>query len=196
MAVDRGSIAVLFGLDAGGLAPVRLNDSDAMEKVRASLAKAPDVVRNFATESVTDALTSALNVPLIDIFATAWKKWQDLRKYCDQSNYPPGQVSNYALAEHVITSSHKPRFQVLLDGIPCGPEVEFDVELKLTIEAACLEIVDARIMKATTGTIQGSGEINCAGVTVFERKTAAVDIPGKFSFGEGLLIGPLYHSKP
>lgn len=187
MADQPDSIAVFFGLDDGPLEP--LHESDAMQKVRGSLANAPAVVRNFATESVRDALKSALNVPLVDVFAAALKTFQDLRKYCDQSKYPPGEISNYALARHVISSSHRPRFRVLFEGTPCGPEIDFDVELKLTIEAASLEILDAKIMKVATGSIQGSGSISCAGATLIERKTSPLAIPGKFSFGDGILIG-------
>jgi len=67
--------------------------------------------------------------------------------------------------------------------------------LKLTIEAASLEILDAKIMKAATGSIEGSGSIVCAGSKLVERKTSAVTIPGKFSFGDGILIGKPYRSE-
>ena len=190
MTDDPGSIAVFFGLD--GDAPQSLHDSDAMQKVRASLTNAPGIVRNFATESVSDALKSALNVPLLDVFAAGWKALGELRKFCDQSKYPPGEVSNYALAKHVMKSKHRPRFRVLFDGAPCGPEIDFDVELKLTIEAASLEILDAKIMKVATGSIQGSGSISCAGATLLERKTKAVDVPGTYAFGDGIPIGTPY----
>lgn len=194
MTDEPDSIAVFFGLDDGALEP--LHDSDTMQKLRGSLAKAPDVVRNYATKSVSDALKLALNVPLVDVFAAALKTFQDLRKFCDQSKYPPGEISNYALAKHVISSDHRPRFRVLLDGTPCGPEIDFDVKLKLSIEAASLEILDAKIMQVATGSIQGSGSISCAGATLIERKTSTLAIPGKFSFGDGILIGMPYRSDP
>ena len=194
MANEPVSMAVFFGLDSGALEPLRLHDTDAMEAIRASLSKAPAVVRNSAVNSVADALKSALNVPLVDVFSVAWTKLLEIRKYCDQSKYPPGQVNNYALAEHVISSDHHPRFQVLLDGAPCGPEIVFDIALKLTIEAACLEILDAKIMGVATGSIQGSGSIGCAGATLVERKTAVLDFPGKYTFGDGISIGTPYRS--
>jgi hypothetical protein len=50
--------------------------------------------------------------------------------------------------------------------------------------------------KATTGTIQGSGQISCAGAVLAERKTAKVEIPGKFSFGAGIPIGVPFRSAP
>jgi hypothetical protein len=83
---------------------------------------------------------------------------------------------------------------VVLNGKPCGPEIAFDVVLKLTIAAASLEILDAKIMKAATGSVQGSGSIACAGNTLVERKSSAVTVPGKFSFGDGILIGKPYNS--
>jgi hypothetical protein len=196
MAADPGTIAVMFGLDKGALEPVRLDSAEVMGKVRASLASAPEAVRNLAAGSISDALKSALDVSLGDVLLAAWKTRQDLLEHCDQSKYPPGEVSNYVLAEHVVTSTHKPRFQILFDGAPCGPEIEFDVELKLTIEGACLEILDARIMKVATGAVQGSGTISCAGLTLVDRQTKKVDLPGEISFGEGFLIGNPYRSTP
>ena len=196
MTIEPGSMAVFFGLDGDAPEPLRLHDSETMQKVREALATAPAVVRNFATESVADALKSALNVPLIDVFSVAWTRLMELRKYCDQSKYPAGEVNNYALAKHVITSDHHPRFKVLLDGAPCGPEMVFDVKLKLTIEAACLEILDAKIMKVATGSIQASGSISCAGATLVERKTSPLDFPGKYAFGDGIPIGAPYRSDP
>ena len=192
--MEPDSIAVFFGLDDGPLQP--LHESDAMQKVRGSLAKAPEAARTFATESVSDALKSALNIPLIDVFAAALKTLQELQKYCDQSQYPPGQINNYVLAKPVISSRHHPRFRVLFDGTQVGPELDFDVELKLTIETACLEILDAKIMKVATGAIQGSGSISCVGAKLVERKTSNVPIPGTFSFGDGILIGTPHRSVP
>ena len=72
----------------------------------------------------------------------------------------------------------------------------FDVKLKLTIEAASLEILDAKIMKAATGSIQASGSISCAGATLVERKTSPLDFPGKYAFGDGIPIGAPYRSDP
>ena len=193
MAAEPESIGVFFGLDKDALK--ELHGTDAMQKIRDSIAGASDVVRNFATDSVADSLISALNAPLMDVFSRGWKTLGDLHKYCDQSKYPAGQINNYALTEHVISWSHKPRLRVVLNGKPCGPEIAFDVALKLTIQAASLEILDAKIMKAATGSVQGSGSIVCAGNTLVERKISAVTVPGKFSFGDGILIGKPYHSE-
>jgi hypothetical protein len=192
MAAEPGSIAVFFGLDKDALKP--LHDSEAMQKLRDSVTGVPEVIRNFTTDSVADSLISALNAPLMDVFSRGWKTLGDLHKFCDQSVYPPGQVNNYALTEHVISWSHKPRLRVLLDGKPCGPEIAFDVAVKLTVQAASLEIVDARIMKAATGSVQGSGSIVCAGNTLVEKKVSPITVPGTFSFGDGILIGKPYHS--
>ena len=193
MAAEPGSIGVFFGLDKDALK--ELHGSDAMQKLRDSIDGASDVVRNFATDSVADSLIAALNAPLMDVFSRGWKTLGDLHKYCDQSKYPAGQINNYALTEHVISWSHKPRLRVVLNGKPCGPEIAFDVALKLTVSAASLEIVDAKIMKAATGSVQGSGSIVCAGNTLVERKISAVTVPGKFSFGDGILIGKPYYSE-
>ena len=192
MAAEPGSIGVFFGLDKDALK--ELHGSNAMQKLRDSIDGASDVVRNFTTDSIADSLIAALNAPLMDVFSRGWKTLGDLHKYCDQSKYPAGQINNYALTEHVISWSHKPRLRVVLNGKPCGPEIAFDVALKLTVSAASLEIVDAKIMKAATGSVQGSGSIACAGSTLVEKKVSPITVPGTYAFGDGILIGKPYHS--
>ena len=77
----------------------------------------------------------------------------------------------------------------MLDQSPIGPEIEFEVTLSLTIEAAILRIQDGRIMSARIGKVFGTGTIKCEGATLFSRPTKAVTLPLTLSFGTGIVIG-------
>jgi hypothetical protein len=159
-----------------------------MRAVQALLSTAPTLLQNQVAQSVTEALKNALSVRVIDILAAAWNTRRELRQYIDRSKFPPDEIVDHALGQHEIHSTHQPRLQIMLDHSPVGAEFEFDVTVKLNIEAAILRIQDARIMHATLGKISGSGTIKCEEVTLFSRASKPIVLPQTLSFGSGLVI--------
>jgi hypothetical protein len=192
MIAQAASLVQFFDFDNAavrkdGLAA--LGGTGAMRGVQALLTAAPLLLQNHALESATEALQEALNVRIVDILAAAWNTRQELRQYLDRSRFPANQIIDHTIAKHDVHSSHKPRLQIMLDQSPVGPEIEFDVIVGLTVEAAVLRIQDARIMGARMGKIFGTGTIKCEGATLFSRPTKAVNLPLTVSFGTGIAIG-------
>ena len=166
-----------------------LGHTGAMRGVQALLTAAPLLLQNHATQSATEALQAALNVRVVDILAAAWNTRRELRQYLDRTKYSADQIIDHVLAKHDVRSTHKPRLQIMLDQSPVGPEIEFEVTVAMTIEAAVLRVQDARIMGARLGKILGTGTIKCEGATLFSRPTKAVTLPLTVSFGTGFPIG-------
>jgi hypothetical protein len=159
-----------------------------MRAVQALLSTAPTLLQNQVAQSVTEALKNALSVRLADVLAAAWNTRRDLRQYIDRTKFPPDEIVDHALGQHEIHSTHRPRLQIMLDQSPVGAEFEFDVIVKLKIDAAILRIQDARIMHATLGKVSGGGAIKCEEVTLFSRASKPVALPATLSFGSGLMI--------
>ena len=166
-----------------------LGGTNAMRGVQALLTAAPLLLQNHAMQSATEALQSALDVRVVDILAAAWNTRSELRQYLDRTKFPASQIIDHTIAKHEVHSSHKPRLQIMLDHSPVGPEIEFDVIVCLTLEAAVLRIQDARIMGARLGKVFGTGTIKCEGATLFSRPTKTVILPLTVSFGTGIAIG-------
>jgi hypothetical protein len=166
-----------------------LGGTGAMRGVQALLSAAPLLLQNHAMQSATEALQAALDVRIVDILAAAWNTRQELRQYLDRAKFPAGQIIDHTIAKHEVKSSHRPRLQIMLDHSPVGPEIEFEVIVGLTVEAAVLRIQDARIMGARMGKVFGTGKIKCEGATLFSRPTKAVTLPLTVSFGTGIAIG-------
>ncbi|MCE9524171.1 MAG: hypothetical protein K8S25_17265 [Alphaproteobacteria bacterium] len=166
-----------------------LGGTAAMHGVQALMTAAPLLLQNHALQSATEALQAALDVRIVDILAAAWNTRQELRQYLDRTKFPANQIIDHIIAKHDVHSTHKPRLQIMLDQSPVGPEIEFEVIVGLTVEAAVLRIQDARIMGARMGKIFGTGTIKCEGATLFSRPTKAVTLPLTVSFGTGLAIG-------
>lgn len=166
-----------------------LGGTNAMRGVQALLTAAPLLLQNHAMQSATEALQQALDVRVVDILAAAWNTRLELRQYLDRAKFPASQIVDHTIAKHEVHSSHKPRLQIMLDHSPVGPEIEFEVLVGLTLEAAVLHIQDARIMGARLGKVFGTGTIKCEGGTLFSRPTKALNLPLTVSFGTGIAIG-------
>ncbi len=159
-----------------------------MRSTQALLATAPTLLQNQVAQSVTEALKGAMSVKLVDILAAGWNARKELKQYHDRSKFPSGELVDHALGKHEIISTHRPRLQIMLDHTPMGAEFEFEVIVKLSIDAAVLRIQDARIMQAQLGKVSGGGAIKCEEATLFARATKPVALPGTLSFGSGIAI--------
>lgn len=189
------TLADFLGLDDGAL-ETRLAEplagSDTMALARAALSPVPAPLRKYAAASVGDTLKGALDTPLTDVLATAWNTRRDLRTYLDRSKYPPDETVHHVLMKHAITSTHRPKLQLTVDGAAVGPAIEFEVELTFALDSAMLDIRDGRIWAAHPGHCQGKGRIACEGAVLVERKTEKLALPGTLRFQGGIAIGERY----
>lgn len=136
---------------------------------------------------VVRQLTDLLDLDVGRILAGAWCKHQEIIRYRDQEKYPPGEVHLVPLVEHTVTSKQSPTIQPIINGAPLR-KIKFDVVLKLRIKGAMLKIRDAKISEILVGSCTGSGSIEYAGLTLVERKTAPVNLPGSIALKEGIAI--------
>lgn len=165
-----------------------LYGTQTMRSVQALLAGAPSLLQNHVAQSVTEALNDALNVKLVDILIAAWSSRRELAQYLDRSKFPRDELIDHALGKHEVFSAHKPRLQIMLDASPIGPEFEFDIVVKLQLEATTLRVQDGRIMFARIGKASGMGAIKCEDTTLFARASKPIALPQTLSFGNGLVI--------
>ena len=56
-----------------------------MRGTQALLSTAPTLLQNHVAQSVTEALKSALAVPLVDVLTSAWTMRRELKQYLDQA---------------------------------------------------------------------------------------------------------------
>lgn len=192
MNAQSASLVQFFEFENAGVRKdglTALGGTGAMRGVQALLSAAPLLLQNHAMASASEALQAALDVSVIDILAAAWNTRRELLQYLDRAKFPAGQIVDHTIAKHEVKSSHRPRLQIMLDQSPVGPEIEFEVIVGLTLEAAVLRIQDGRIMGARLGKVFGTGTIKCEGATLFSRPTKAMNLPLTVSFGTGIAIG-------
>lgn len=158
--------------------------------LKETLAKeAKDVRWAFAYDTIINKVGSLLNIGLSDIMAGAWKKYRILLKYCDKKKYGPDETFLVPLAEHTITSTHKPYIEVFVNEQLVG-KIDFSVALSLDLKGFVLKVQDRKIKEIQTGTCQGKGEIKCEEFTILEKQTEPCPLPGVIQLGDGVPIIP------
>jgi hypothetical protein len=128
-----------------------------------------------------------LDVGLLDVFRWAWNKNRELERYRDRAKYPPHETFSVPLAEHTIKSSHKPHLEIRVDGAKKG-QIDFAVEVEIALKGMTLEIRDGRIRKIRTGDCKAKGTFSCEGLTLVERESKPLQLPGTIDLGDGLEI--------
>ena len=136
---------------------------------------------------IGEKVHEALNLPLSDVLAGAWKGYGRFLKYCDRKQYPPDKVSVVSLADHTITSTHKPHVDVLVNNRQFG-RIDFDVELQITLKGANLSIRDGKFITLRLASGKAKGTLSCEGVTLIERSSREYQLPGEIRFGDGVPI--------
>ena len=140
-----------------------------------------------ALSDVASAIPDLLQVDVSNVLAGAWKQGSELGRFTDPHQYPPDETILVELTTHVVTSQHRPHFDLLVNNQPCG-RLDFTVEIVLRVEGIVLTIKDGRIWKATTGSCTASGRIACAGQTLCARQSAPVQLPGTLVFDQPIPV--------
>ena len=139
------------------------------------------------TERALTQLDALLDVDLSSILAGAWNRAREVRAYGERSRTDPEKDFLLGLSEHSIRSTHKPYFDIVVNGVRDG-RITFDVDVGLKLKGFQLLIRDGRILAVTTGPCEASGKVSVDGFVLLEEKSRPVALPGRIDLGEGLVI--------
>ncbi len=166
----------------------KIGQAKALARGRESLGrKPPERFWPGVSRIIARALGQALQVDLQKVLVGGWNTYRSLLEYADPAKHPPEEIGQVALGRHVISSTHKPRVNVFLNGRKLA-DVEFEVALELEIESAILTVQNARVKEVSVGRCTGTGTLSCEGAALVQRHTREIDFPGRLKLGEGLPI--------
>jgi hypothetical protein len=127
--------------------------------------------------ALAQQLPGLLNIGLADVFVGAWNKSVAVRQQIDKSAKAPGKDQFLQLAEHKITSTHKPYVALMKGGRELA-RVPFEVSVEIVMQGAMLRILDGAIQEIQTGRVKGKGTVKCAGAILVDKEIQPVQIPG------------------
>lgn len=167
-----------------------LGKTETYQAMREAVEKVPGLKWPIFTKQIQAHLEDALDMDLLEILLSGWKKYRGLQQYRDRSKYPPNQTSLVPLGKHTLKSAHKPSVDVMADEVLLA-RVTLDVALSLEIEGLILAIRDARIREIAAGRCRGEARLACAGVEIVKKEIVSFDLPGRINLKEGIEIpGP------
>ena len=190
MSDTRLTLHNLLGLQSVDLSAERLStlaDGETYRELQAKLASQAGPVWKAVRHQLPEELPKLLDVDGAKLLVEAWNKSRELRKYADETKYPPDEVVLVALTKNKVDTSLKPYLQLVVNGEPAG-QLHFAVDLSLTFEGAELTITGGRIKKIRPGTCTGSGALKCEGAVLHSIDKKLLTLPGEVDLGEGLAI--------
>lgn len=184
------------------LGPDRTPPSDMIERVREAArtrenreyieAEMPHVEWPGVWKAIEHRLPDVFDIDLQDVVAGAFKKYKALKKYCDPEKYPASKPVSVPLGERTLSSTHKPKLDIVIDGTRIG-SIEFSIKLQLQLKAAMIELRGGVIHGLDTGNAVLKGSAWLGKVPLLEKEIAEFDLPGHLDLDRGL---PLPWSRP
>lgn len=125
-----------------------------------------------------------LDIGIGDILVGAWNKAHAVRQQLSKSTQSPGREIFLELAEHKVTSKHKPHVALLRNGQEVA-RLPFSVDVEITLQGAVLRILDGAIREIQAGQVKGKGSVRCGGALLVERQLQPVTLPATIAVGRG-----------
>jgi hypothetical protein len=132
--------------------------------------------------AVEEEMADLLDISLVGVMLRAWKKYELIRKYLGRGAAKNSEVTLVPLLEHTIESSHDPCIQVSRGNVPLI-KITFSVSLEISIQGLVLKLREGRIQEIATGKFTASGTLKCENVTIVEKTSQPLNLPGGFTIG-------------
>jgi len=139
--------------------------------------------------TVAAGIADLVRLDLGVILVGGFKKMAELRRYTDRGKYRADETILVELTRHTVTSLHKPSLDIVVNNVEVD-KVPFELKLTITLDGALLTIRDGKILALSPGTCKVAGEFECEGYTILKRESAAVKVPGTWTFKEPIEIPP------
>lgn len=144
----------------------------------------PRLTRKNLFKAVAGALDEFFQLNLDDILESAWDRVAAVRDIKAASRAEPGKIIPFPMLDHKISSVHEPHLDLTLAGKSLS-RMHFETALSLKLSGVHLAIGGGRIQGLTSGLCHGEATFSLGGVTLLERTTPHLSLPGRLAFGGG-----------
>lgn len=141
---------------------------------------------NFS-DQVAEHLCDALNDNLAGVFAGAWSKYTELKKFAKQTREDPTSTMDVALADHDFTHEIDCAVDVLLDGTKVA-SIPFALTVSCTVSGLELWLKQGCVYQVRSGKMDCEAEIRCAQTVVWTRALTGVNLPGELHLAKPIAL--------
>lgn len=143
-------------------------------------------LRGLARDEVMTVVLRAIDTPIVDVLVAGWRKWEELVAAAERSLREPQATELVELRDQHMTSKHRPRIDVTLDGEPIA-HVELTLELDALLHAVTAVVENGRLTALRTGHADITARLSIEGVQVAE-KGRPIELPIEIGLGEGIVL--------
>jgi hypothetical protein len=142
----------------------------------------------LATE-IGEKLEQMFDIRLSDVLAAAWKDYQALTDCADRTKHPADETIRLPMVDHRIETILRPCLDVTVGARP-PIRIVFEITLALELNGLVLNIQDSAIRAIRIGSCRAKASVKCEKVTLIERATKELDLPGRIVLPHGIPIAP------
>jgi hypothetical protein len=143
-------------------------------------------LRGLARDEVITVVLRTIDMPLVDVLVAGWRKWEELVAAAERSLRDPLATECLELHDHHMSSTHRPRIDVTLDGEPIA-HVELTLELDALLHAVTAVVENGHLTELRTGHADVTARLSIEGIQVAE-KGRSIELPIELGLGEGIAL--------
>jgi hypothetical protein len=127
---------------------------------------------------LTVKIAELLDVEVPTLLVATWKKAAEVKKKLAESREKPADEIDVELAEHTISTSHRPYITVQVGKTPVKT-LKFTVTASFTLNAFVLILQNGEVREIRSGSCQATGKLEGLGLLLAEKKLSPLAFPGK-----------------
>ena len=127
---------------------------------------------------IAPKIDELFDIEIPGVFVTAWNKASEIQKAREESRHSPEEILYVELAEHSITSEHRPYVEMRIKNTMPMKIVELTVKLTMTLKGIQLKLQQGEITEIGTGVCHAKGTIEYKGVVLKEEILKTITLPG------------------
>jgi hypothetical protein len=159
-----------------------------VQRARQQIEKESRAIRwPWVRKRIAGEAQALLNLNVVDVLVSAWKKYMEIEQYADPTKYPPSKRLSVPLVTHTLKLVHHPSLEILLKGQTIG-SIASDLEFSLALEGFVLVIQGAKIVEIQTGDGKGEGSLSLASFSLWKQEMKPLHFPGQIRLGDGVSL--------
>ena len=167
-----------------------LDDRRSLEPAIDAIGHVPNSLAHAAFAEVGSIIAGLLDIDLVDVLVSGWKKYGALSAAAEATLWTPGEEQVVEVATHRVGSTHAPSVELVVDGINVG-SIDFEIELSAVVHALCAVVSGGKLMAFRSGRIELSATLSCEGVEMKSIRRE-IDPSLELDLGDGVpLVGSL-----
>jgi hypothetical protein len=151
------------------------------------LRQASDSVRSAVGAEVMRSVDGLLDLDLGALLLAGWRKHRALTAAARESRAAPGTAVVRELAVHTVTSTHRPRVDLLVREKRVA-SVHLELSVRFTVRGLVATVRDGKLVALTGGDTEISADLSVEDRQLASR-TRRVDLPLAVRLGNGIPLG-------